>query len=144
MPAPAPRLSAIVAMAANRVIGRDGSLPWHYPEDLKFFKRTTLGHPIIMGRATYESIGRALPGRLNIVLSSTLPPTDGITLIRSLDELPAVCPPDQKAFVIGGARLFEDLLPQCEDFYLTYIDDTPAGDVFLPPFADGFELAGVL
>ena len=110
MPAPAPRLSAIVAMAANRVIGRDGSLPWHYPEDLKFFKRTTLGHPIIMGRATYESIGRALPGRLNIVLSSTLPPTDGITLIRSLDELSAVCPPDQKAFVIGGARLFEDLL----------------------------------
>ena len=72
MAASLPRLNAIVAMASNRVIGKDGKLPWHLPEDLKFFKQTTLGHPILMGRKTFESIGRPLPGRRNIVLSSTM------------------------------------------------------------------------
>jgi dihydrofolate reductase len=144
MPSPTPPLSAIVAMASNRVIGRNGTLPWHYPEDLKFFKRTTLGHPILMGRATFESIGRALPGRQNIVLSSTLPPTQGITLIRSLADLPAVCPDAEKIFVIGGARLFKELLPHCAELYLTYIDEAHEGDVYLPPFETLFEPAEVL
>jgi dihydrofolate reductase len=141
---PTPTLSAIVAMSANRVIGRDGTLPWHYPEDLKFFKQTTLGHPILMGRATFESIGKPLPGRQNIVLSSTLPDTPGITLIRHLADLPAACPDAQKIFVIGGARLFADLLPLCSELFLTYIDQTVEGDVFLPPFEDHFTLAEVL
>jgi dihydrofolate reductase len=144
MPRPTPPLSAIVAMASNRVIGRDGTLPWHYPEDLKFFKRTTLGHPILMGRATFESIGRPLPGRQNIVLSSTLPPTEGITLIRTLSDLSSVCPDAEKIFVIGGARLFEELLPQCSELYLTCIDEAYQGDVYLPPFESLFELAEVL
>lgn len=141
---PTPSFSAIVAMSANRVIGRAGTLPWHYPEDLKFFKRTTLGHPILMGRATFESIGKPLPGRQNIVLSSTLADTPGITLIRRLADLPAACPDAAKIFVIGGARLFEELLPQCEELFLTYIDQEIEGDVFLPPFEDQFHLAEIL
>ena len=85
------RLIAIVAMSANRVIGREGKLPWHYPEDLKFFKRTTLGHPILMGRATFDSISKPLPGRQNIVLSRTMQPSEGVTVIRDISELPQVC-----------------------------------------------------
>jgi dihydrofolate reductase len=141
---PAPTLAAIVAMASNRVIGRDGTLPWYFPEDLKFFKRTTLGHPILMGRATFESIGKPLPGRQNIVLSSTLAPVDGITLIRSLADLPSACPHAEKIFVIGGARLFESLLPDCAELYLTFIDEPHPGDVTLPPFEHLFDLAEVL
>lgn len=138
---PSPTLSAIVAMSSNRVIGRNGTLPWHFPEDLKFFKRTTLGHPILMGRATFESIGRPLPGRQNIVLSSTLAPTEGITIIRDLADLLAVCTVTDKVFVIGGARLYEALLPQCSELFLTYINEPHEGDVFLPPFEHLFDLA---
>lgn len=139
-----PRLTAIVAMSANRVIGREGKLPWHYPEDLKFFKRTTLGHPILMGRATFDSIGRPLPGRQNIVLSSTMAPCEGVTVIRSVSELPQVCGDEETVFVIGGARLFEELLPQCDGLYLTYIDKDYEGDVLLPPFEHHFHLAEIL
>lgn len=144
MQAPAPRLAAIVAMASNRVIGRDGSLPWHFPEDLQFFKRTTLGHPILMGRATFESIGRPLPGRKNIVLSSTLTNRDGITIIKSLSELPTFSPDTQKIFVIGGARLYQELLPSCSELYLTYINQPYEGDVLLPPFEHLFDFSETL
>lgn len=144
MPNASPELAAIVAMASNRVIGRNGTLPWHFPEDLQFFKRTTLGHPILMGRATFESIGRPLPGRQNIVLSSSLAPRDGITLIRSLAELPSVCPDSQKTFVIGGAQLYQELLPACSELYLTYIDQPHEGDVLLPPFEHLFDLVETL
>ncbi len=135
-----PKLIAIVAMAANRVIGREGRLPWHFPEDLKFFKRTTLGHPILMGRATYESIGRPLPGRQNIVLSRTMGPTEGITVIQDISELRQACPTAETLFVIGGARVFADLLPQCDGLYLTAIQGDYEGDVFLPPFEHLFDL----
>ncbi len=129
-----PALHAIVAMTADRVIGRNGALPWHHPEDLKFFKRTTFGHPVLMGRTTFESIGRPLPGRRNIVLSSALPETDGITVIRTLDELPAACAGAEKVFVIGGARLFEALLPRCDELFLTLVNEPHEGDVWMPPF----------
>ena len=135
-----PRLIAIVAMSANRVIGREGKLPWHYPEDLKFFKRTTLGHPILMGRATFDSIGRPLPGRQNIVLSRTMAPREGVTVIREVSELPQVCGEAETVFVIGGARVFEELLPQCDGLYLTYITKDYEGDVLLPPFEHLFTL----
>ncbi len=133
------RLIAIVAMSSNRVIGRAGKLPWHYPEDLKFFKRTTLGHPILMGRATFDSIGRPLPGRQNIVLSRTMEPREGVTVIRSTAELPQLCGANDTVFVIGGARVFEELLPQCDGLYLTFIAKDYAGDVFLPPFEHLFQ-----
>lgn len=134
-----PRLIAIVAMAANRVIGRNGTLPWHYPEDLKFFKRTTLGHPILMGRTTFESIGRPLPGRQNIVLSRTLEPRAGITVIRHVSELPAACPGAETIFVIGGAQVYAELLPVCDGLYLTLVKKEYEGDTFLPAFEEGFE-----
>ncbi len=142
-PSPPP-LIAIVAMASNRVIGRDGRLPWHLPEDLKFFKRTTLGHPILMGRKTFESIGRPLPGRRNIVLSRTLEPRDGIEVIRDLDDLPRVSGDAEKIFLIGGAQLFAELLPQCAGLYLTYIQQEHEGDVMLPPFEHLFKLRDIL
>jgi dihydrofolate reductase len=135
-----PRLIAIVAMSANRVIGREGKLPWHYPDDLKFFKRTTLGHPILMGRATFDSIGRPLPGRQNIVLSRTMAPREGVNVIRDVSELPQVCGEAETIFVIGGARVFEELLPQCDGLYLTYITKDYEGDVLLPPFEHLFSL----
>jgi dihydrofolate reductase len=138
------KLTAIVAMSKNRVIGRAGTLPWHYPEDLKFFKRTTLGHPILMGRATFDSIGKPLPGRQNIVLSRTMAPREGVTVIRDVSELPNACPDAAEVFVIGGARVFEELLPHCDGFYLTFIDQDYDGDVLLPPFEHLFTLERVI
>ena len=134
-----PRLIAIVAMASNRVIGRGGRLPWHIPEDLKFFKRTTLGHPILMGRKTYDSIGRPLPGRQNIVLSRTMAPREGVDVIRDISELARICGGAEKVFLIGGAQLFAELLPRCDELYLTWIEPPHEGDVLLPPFEDLFE-----
>ncbi len=139
-----PRLVAIVAMSTNRVIGREGRLPWHYSEDLKFFKRTTLGHPILMGRATFESIGKPLPGRQNIVLSTTMEPREGVTVIRNVAEIPAVCGEAGTVFVIGGARVFEELLPRCDAMYLTLITKEYEGDVLLPPFEHLFQLKEVI
>jgi len=139
-----PRLIAIVAMSSNRVIGRAGKLPWHFPEDLKFFKRTTLGHPILMGRATFDSIGRPLPGRQNIVLSTTMPEREGVTVIRNAADLPKVCGEAETVFVIGGARVFEELLPQCEGLYLTWIAEPYEGDVLLPPFENLFQLKEIV
>lgn len=142
------KLIAIVAMSANRVIGRDGKLPWHYPEDLKFFKKTTLGHPVLMGRATFDSIlsaiGKPLPGRQNIVLSRTLEPREGVTILRELSELRETCESDATVFVIGGAQIFAELLPRCDGFYLTHIAKEFEGDVFLPPFEHLFRLKEVI
>lgn len=139
-----PRLIAIVAMSSNRVIGRAGTLPWHFPEDLKFFKRTTLGHPILMGRTTFESIGRPLPGRQNIVLSRTLAPREGITVIRDVAELAALCPEAETIFIIGGAQVYAELLPSCEGLYLTQITAEYEGDTFLPAFEPLFTLKEIL
>lgn len=131
-------------MASNRVIGRDGKLPWHLPEDLKFFKRTTLGHPILMGRKTFDSIGRPLPGRKNIVLSRAMPPCEGVEVIREIAELSGVCGDAEKVFLIGGAQLFADLLPKCNGLYLTWINEAHEGDVLLPPFEHLFKLKETL
>lgn len=139
-----PRLIAIAAMSSNRVIGRAGQLPWHYPEDLQFFKRTTLGHPILMGRTTFESIGRPLPGRQNIVLSRTLPEQDRLSVIRNIEDLPRVCPEDSTVFVIGGAQVYEALLPQCAGLYLTWIKANHEGDTFFPEFEPFFDLKEII
>lgn len=138
------RLVAIVAMSSNRVIGREGKLPWHYPDDLKFFKKTTLGHPILMGRATFDSIGKPLPGRQNIVLSRSMEPREGLTVIRDVAELTTVCPADSTIFVIGGAQVFADLLPRCDELYLTHITPEYEGDVFLPPFENLFSMNEII
>lgn len=143
---PRVRLELIVAMAANRVIGRGGQLPWHLPDDLKHFKQLTLGHPIIMGRKTYESIGRPLPGRRNIVVSSTLPapPHDNVDLARSLDDaIRIAAAAAARAFVIGGAVLYAAALPRVNVMHITELDEPVEGDTFFPQFdASAWRLSG--
>ena len=129
-------LAIIVAMANNRVIGRDGKLPWHIPEDLKHFKRTTLGHAVIMGRKTFESIGKPLPKRRNIVV--TRQPNlsfEGCDRAADLPSAIAVARNDDDCpFVIGGASLFAEALPIATRVYLTDIERDVEGDTFFPDF----------
>jgi dihydrofolate reductase len=131
-------IKAIVAMAENRVIGNAGVIPWHLPEDFKFFKATTMGHTILMGRKTYESIGKPLPGRENIVLSRTMPETPGVIVIRSLDELKE--PSDGRdLFVIGGEEIYRLLLPRVQELYVTKVPRTIEGDTRFPDFESQFD-----
>ncbi|NBZ95639.1 MAG: dihydrofolate reductase [Proteobacteria bacterium] len=131
-------IKAIVAMAENRVIGNAGTIPWHLPEDFKFFKATTMGHAILMGRKTYESIGKPLPGRENIVLSRTMPETQGISVIRSLDELKV--PNDGRdLFVIGGEEIYRLLLPKVQELYVTKVPQVIEGDTRFPKFEAEFD-----
>ena len=131
-------IKAIVAMAENRVIGQGGTIPWHLPEDFKFFKATTMGHAILMGRKTYESIGKPLPGRENIVLSRTMPETQGISVIRSLDELKE--PTDGRdLFVIGGEEIYRLLLPKVQELYVTKVPRVIEGDTRFPEFETEFD-----
>ena len=135
------KLSLIVAMAENRVIGLDNTLPWHLSEDLKYFRRTTTGHCIIMGRNTWESIGRPLPNRRSIVVTSNPDyVAEGANVVTSLPaakaravELSAELGVNE-AFVIGGARLYADALEQAECFHLTRVHAKVEGDTLLPEF----------
>ncbi len=139
-----PRFTAIVAMDAKRVIGDRGTLPWRLPGDLRFFKRTTTGHTVVMGRRTWISIGKPLPNRRNVVLSRSLSESpDGVDLVRSLDELDALALQGQ-VFVIGGAEIYEALLPRCQELLLTFVYGHHQGDTFLPPFETQFTLDEVL
>ena len=131
-------IKAIVAMAENRVIGNAGTIPWHLPEDFKFFKATTMGHAILMGRKTYASIGKPLPGRDNIVLSRTMPETPGVTVIRSLDDLKE--PADgHDLFVIGGEEIYRLLLPRVQELFVTKIPRMIEGDTRFPEFESEFD-----
>ncbi len=126
------KLIAIVAMTQDRVIGRDGTLPWHLPEDLAFFKRTTSGHPIVMGRKTYESIGRPLPKRRNIVL--TRDPAwqaAGVEVIHSPDQLPEV---DGPVFIIGGAEIYAAFLDKLDELLVSRVHESHPGDTHFPEF----------
>jgi len=127
--------SMIVAMARNRVIGKDNKLPWHLPEDLKHFKDTTMGCPIIMGRKTYDSIGRLLPGRENIIVTRNPElKIEGATVCLSLGEAISHCKTQDldEVFVIGGAQIFNEALSQIDKLYLTVIDKDIEGDTYLP------------
>jgi dihydrofolate reductase len=138
-----PRLTAIAAMAANRVIGREGHLPWHLPEDFQWFKSVTMGHVLVMGRKTFESIGRPLPGRDTVVISRSGFAHPGVTVIQDLAEL-ARMPGNRRFFICGGAQIYTLALPFCEDLYLTQVLRNVEGDAFFPPFEDRFELAAVV
>lgn len=128
-------LELIAAVARNGVIGRNGQLPWHLPDDLKHFKQLTLGQPIIMGRRTYESIGKPLPGRRSIVVSSTLRKIEGVEVISSLNEaLQLVRDTLGPAYIIGGAVLYAATLPIVSLLHLTELDESVEGDAFFPPF----------
>lgn len=125
-------LKIIVAMARNRVIGNDNQMPWHLPEDLAYFKRLTWGNVVIMGRKTFTSIGKALPGRTNVVL--TRDPgfqPENVEAYSSLEEAVQRYP---DAFVIGGASVFEQALPNVDTMYITRIDAEIAGDTVFPDF----------
>lgn len=127
------RRSLIVARARNGAIGLANAMPWHLPADLAHFKRTTLGHPVIMGRRTWESIGRALPGRKNIVVSRT--PgfrAEGAQVVGSLEEAWRAAEGAEEAFVIGGAHLYAEALPEADRIYLTDVMAEVEGDTFFP------------
>ena len=131
-----PRLSLIAAVAANGVIGSDNALPWRLPEDLKHFKALTLGHPVIMGRKTYEPIGRPLPGRRNIVVTRNPDyRAEGCETRNTLEAALATCQYDgAEIFVIGGAQVYAAALPLAQRLYLTEIHAGFAGDAHFPAF----------
>ncbi len=131
-------LSLIVAMARNRVMGLANRLPWHLPADLQFFKRTTLGKPILMGRRTFESLGRPLPGRTNIVLTDRPDyQAQGCIVVHSLTKALAAAGPADEVMVIGGASLYAQTLAQAERIYLTLVEAEPQGDVRFPELERG-------
>lgn len=132
-------MKAIMAMARNRVIGVSGGMPWHLPEEFRFFKKTTMGHAIVMGRRTYEAIGKPLPGRRNIVLSRTMESVPEVTVVKNLEELKKLNIPSAEIFVIGGADVFRLLLPECDELFITHVHRDVEGDTFLPPFEKEFE-----
>jgi len=126
-------ISLIVAMAHNRVIGKDNGMPWHLPADLKHFKAITSGHPVIMGRKTFESIGKALPNRRNIVVSRNAEYiAPGAEVVGSLESALNLVHDQKEIFVIGGAQLFTQALPLAQKMYITYIDLRVEGDTFFP------------
>ncbi len=129
-------LAAIAAVARNGVIGRDGELPWRLREDLRRFRRLTMGQRLVMGRKTWESIGRALPGRECFVLSrAELELPEGVEAVGDLEEVFSLATDTSKTvFVIGGGEVYDLLMPQCRDFHLTRVEADVAGDTLFPPW----------
>lgn len=136
---------AIAAMAENRVIGAANRIPWHLPEDFKWFKATTLGGTLVMGRKTYESIGRPLPGRTTVVLSRTpdAPAIPGLQRASSLEAVQQMSLPTP-VFICGGADLYRQALDRCALLLLTRVKGRPEGDAYFPAFEDVFQLESVL
>ena len=136
---------AIAAMSLNRVIGSANTIPWHLPKDFEWFKQTTMGHVLVMGRKTFESIGRPLPGREMIVLTRSAEPIPGVRTIGNLDTL------DQKndfsgrtIFICGGAEVYAQALDQCSDLFLTLVKREVEGDAFFPEFEPMYDAGEIL
>lgn len=128
------KLIIIAAVNKKRVIGLNGAMPWHLSEDLKRFKRLTTGHTVLMGRKTYESIGRPLVNRRNVILTAgTIP---GVETYASLDAALEALQAEEKVFVIGGGTLYAQTLPMADELCLTHVDNETEGDVFFPPYED--------
>lgn len=126
------KIALIAAVSRNRVIGKDGKLPWHISEDLKRFKRLTTGHAVLMGRTTFESLGKPLPDRRNVVLTSR--PIPGVETYRSIDDALKALNDEERVFVIGGGKIFAQLIERADELYLTLIDHDVEGDTFFPPY----------
>ena len=125
----------LVAMAKNRVIGVDNGIPWHLPNELRIFKNVTMGHHIVMGRKTYESINRLLPGRTTVIVTRQKDyAVPGALVAHSVEQSLAACRGDDEVFVIGGAELFRETLPIADRLHLTVVDAEPRGDTFMPQF----------
>nr|AIA14286.1 Dihydrofolate reductase [uncultured bacterium] len=135
------KVSMIVAMSENRVIGKENQLPWRLPEDLKRFKEITIGHPVIMGRKTFESIGRLLPGRENIVITrQTEFSFPGAVVKSSLEAALSYCERKaEESFIIGGAEIYRLGMPYATRIYLTLIRKSIEGDAYFPTLPSGFE-----
>lgn len=125
-------ISIIVAVAENGVIGDKNRLLWYIAEDLRRFKRITTGHPVVMGRKTWESLGRPLPGRENVVVTRQELSLDGARTVHSLAEAYALFPPEEEVFVIGGAQIYAEALPAADRFYLTRVQRAYEGDTRFP------------
>jgi dihydrofolate reductase len=131
------RFQAIAAMSLNRVIGSGNQIPWHLPEDFRWFKKMTTGQIVVMGRKTFESIGRPLPNRETIILSRSGFQIPGVRTVASLDDV--VAPGETRTvFICGGAEVYAQALPRCSDLYLTLVKRVVDGDAFFPPFEDQF------
>ena len=129
------RLALIVAMDENRLIGNDNQLPWHLPADLAFFKRTTMGKPIIMGRKTFDSIGRPLPGRRNIVITRNPEfSAEGCEIVNDIDTALANCSDHDELMLIGGASLYQQILTRVNSMYITRVHHCFEGDTWFPEF----------
>ncbi|WP_175639572.1 dihydrofolate reductase [Metabacillus schmidteae] len=127
-------ISLLVAMDKHRLIGRDNQLPWHLPQDLAYFKKVTMNHKIVMGRKTFESIGRPLPGRENIIVTRDKAYTQkGCTILHSIEEIIELSSHSKdELFVIGGAEIFKEILPVSDRLYITEIDHEFEGDTYFP------------
>lgn len=128
---------AIAAMAENRVIGQGLRIPWHLPEDFKWFKSLTVGHLVVMGRRTYESIGRPLPRRTTVVLTRSGLPIPGVQTVADWRQIPGA-DSAREIFICGGAQVYQQTFPFCSEVFLTVVKRSVDGDVFLPPFEDLF------
>lgn len=138
-------LTAIVAMTPDRVIGRGGTLPWHLPEDLSFFKRVTSGHPVVMGRKTFESIGRPLPRRRNIVLTRDRSwAADGVEVIHQPEDLKNLPGLEGRVFIIGGSEIYAAFLPETDDMLVSHVFAAHEGDTRFPEFEMDFPHSEVL
>ncbi len=126
-------ISIIAAIASNGVIGDRNTLLWHIREDMLRFRHLTTGHPVVMGRKTYESIGRPLPGRTNVVISREVSAIEGCRVVRSLAEAQSMFPSDEEIFIIGGAQIYAQALPVADRLYITEVHRSYDGDTSFPP-----------
>jgi dihydrofolate reductase len=136
------RFEAIAAMSLNRVIGAGARIPWHLPEDFKWFKQMTTGQVVIMGRKTFESIGKPLPNRTTVVVTRGSTAIPGVLTVSDLGGIDVAHPAlaGRKLFICGGAQLYEQALPLCSDLYLTLVKRMVEGDTFFPAFEQRYEL----
>lgn len=130
-------ISLIAAMAAGRVIGNDNVMPWHLPADLAWFKKNTINKPVIMGRKTYESIGRPLPGRKNIILTRNRGSDERVTWVNSIDDALLAAQGAEEAMIIGGGNIYRQFLPLAQRLYLTHIEAQLQGDTHFPAYENG-------
>ncbi len=133
-------ISMIAAMADNRIIGKDNQMPWHLPADFAWFKRCTMGKPVVMGRKTYESIGRPLPGRLNIVISRDASLSiEGVTTVMSIEQALEVAGEVEEVMIIGGGAIYAACLPMANKLYVTHIEAEIDGDTQFPDWGTEFK-----
>ena len=138
-------LKAVAAMSSNRVIGNNGELPWHFSEDLKFFKKLTLNSTVVMGRKTFDSIGKPLPKRKNIVISRSMEKRDDVLVYQNIETfLTEHSNSNESIFIIGGAQIYSALMNWTKEIYLTFIFGEYSGDAYFPKFENHYELKEII